>query len=206
MRLSQIAENDFVETVQDALLVSGLAPERLEIEMTEASVIDDQENGLLFTADDADSLVAAVHRVRADDALATTEGYAMPGVDLKLVTIEGGPAGVGEEGIPGPWLDGLCEWPRSTRWMQRLAQQGHLEAVVIRWIVTSRDHDTRTIANFVGREIQHTRRYSTDIDDVTAGRGDPHRFPGGRSGDRHGKAPGRLSARWYFFHSPGSSL
>ena len=33
-----------------------------------------------------------------DDALATTEGYAMPGVDLRLVTVEGEPAGTGEEG------------------------------------------------------------------------------------------------------------
>ncbi len=33
-----------------------------------------------------------------DDALAATEGYAMPGVDLKLVTVEGEPAGVGVEG------------------------------------------------------------------------------------------------------------
>ena len=33
-----------------------------------------------------------------DEALATTEGYAMPGVDLKLVTVDGEPAGAGEEG------------------------------------------------------------------------------------------------------------
>ncbi len=33
-----------------------------------------------------------------DEALATTEGYAMPGVDLKLVTVDGEVAGTGEEG------------------------------------------------------------------------------------------------------------
>ncbi|WP_436717363.1 ADP-ribosylglycohydrolase family protein [Roseiconus lacunae] len=29
-------------------------------------------------------------------------------------------AGVGPEGIPGEWLDGVWEWPRSVFWMQRL--------------------------------------------------------------------------------------
>jgi len=32
-------------------------------------------------------------------------------------------SGVGKEGIPCEWLDNLCEWPRTTRWMQRLARQ-----------------------------------------------------------------------------------
>jgi len=30
---------------------------------------------------------------------------------------------VGGEGIPEEWLDRLIEWPRSTRWMERLAAQ-----------------------------------------------------------------------------------
>lgn len=30
-------------------------------------------------------------------------------------------AGVGRTGIPAAWLDGLCEWPRSVSWMERLA-------------------------------------------------------------------------------------
>lgn len=29
-------------------------------------------------------------------------------------------AGVGREGIPIEWLDGICEWPRSVIWMQQL--------------------------------------------------------------------------------------
>ncbi|WP_164103535.1 ADP-ribosylglycohydrolase family protein [Candidatus Laterigemmans baculatus] len=32
-------------------------------------------------------------------------------------------SGVGREGIPKEWIDGLYEWPRSVRWMDRLAQQ-----------------------------------------------------------------------------------
>lgn len=32
-------------------------------------------------------------------------------------------ASVGREGIPSDWLDGLCEWPRSVEWMERLAEQ-----------------------------------------------------------------------------------
>ena len=32
-------------------------------------------------------------------------------------------AGVGREGIPAHWLEKLAEWPRSVRWMQRLAAQ-----------------------------------------------------------------------------------
>ena len=37
----QLAQGDFVELVGDALLASGLAPERLELEITEASMIED---------------------------------------------------------------------------------------------------------------------------------------------------------------------
>ncbi|PHQ34950.1 ADP-ribosylglycohydrolase family protein [Rhodopirellula bahusiensis] len=29
-------------------------------------------------------------------------------------------AGVGREGIPAEWIHGICEWPRSTAWMERL--------------------------------------------------------------------------------------
>ena len=32
-------------------------------------------------------------------------------------------AAVGRTGIPPEWIDGLCEWPRSVRWMERLATQ-----------------------------------------------------------------------------------
>jgi ADP-ribosyl-[dinitrogen reductase] hydrolase len=32
-------------------------------------------------------------------------------------------AGVGREGIPQAWLDGLCEWPRTSAWMERLARE-----------------------------------------------------------------------------------
>jgi ADP-ribosylglycohydrolase len=32
-------------------------------------------------------------------------------------------AAVGRQGIPGDWLDGLAEWPRSVAWMERLAAQ-----------------------------------------------------------------------------------
>ncbi|SDW40028.1 diguanylate cyclase (GGDEF) domain-containing protein [Albimonas donghaensis] len=37
----QLSQSDFVEQVGDALIASGLAPERLEIELTEASMIED---------------------------------------------------------------------------------------------------------------------------------------------------------------------
>lgn len=32
-------------------------------------------------------------------------------------------ARVGREGIPGEWLDGLCEWPRSLSWMEELGER-----------------------------------------------------------------------------------
>jgi len=32
-------------------------------------------------------------------------------------------AGVGPDGIPDDWLDGIYEWPRTVRWMQSLADQ-----------------------------------------------------------------------------------
>ena len=31
-------------------------------------------------------------------------------------------AGVGRDGIPNEWLDGIWEWPRSVAWMQRLGE------------------------------------------------------------------------------------
>jgi len=37
-------------------------------------------------------------------------------------------AGVGKPGIPPEWLDGLCEWPRTVPWMERLGRR--LGAVV----------------------------------------------------------------------------
>lgn len=37
-------------------------------------------------------------------------------------------AGVGKEGIPAQWLDGLIEWPRTAEWMERLGAQ--LESAV----------------------------------------------------------------------------
>ena len=42
----QIAEPSFVEQVADALMESGLDPRRLELEITEASIIDDHKNTL----------------------------------------------------------------------------------------------------------------------------------------------------------------
>ena len=32
-------------------------------------------------------------------------------------------AAVGKEGIPAPWLERLCEWPRSVGWMEQLGEQ-----------------------------------------------------------------------------------
>jgi len=32
-------------------------------------------------------------------------------------------SGVGKDGIPAEWLRGLCEWPRTVDWMERLATQ-----------------------------------------------------------------------------------
>lgn len=34
-------------------------------------------------------------------------------------------AGVGREGVPEVWLDGLAEWPRSVAWMKRVAECTH---------------------------------------------------------------------------------
>lgn len=39
--------------------------------------------------------------------------------------ITGGIVGsvVGKAGIPSPWLDRLCDWPRTVKWMERLGEQ-----------------------------------------------------------------------------------
>lgn len=58
-------------------------------------------------------------------AAAVTAVIACGGDADTTAAIVGGIVGasVGSEGIPQEWLDGLCEWPRSVRWMDRLAQQ-----------------------------------------------------------------------------------
>ncbi|MEJ6391891.1 EAL domain-containing protein [Gymnodinialimonas sp. 2305UL16-5] len=42
----QLAQPSFIESLSDILMSSGLAPERLELEVTEASIIDDQAHTL----------------------------------------------------------------------------------------------------------------------------------------------------------------
>lgn len=32
-------------------------------------------------------------------------------------------AGVGKQGIPAEWLDGLCEWPRNAAWIEKLGER-----------------------------------------------------------------------------------
>lgn len=59
----QLVQPSFVEHVADALMESGLAPERLELEITEASIIDDHKN----TLDVMSRLKAMGVRIAMDD-------------------------------------------------------------------------------------------------------------------------------------------
>jgi ADP-ribosylglycohydrolase len=34
-------------------------------------------------------------------------------------------AGVGKDGIPGEWIDGICDWPLSVGWIERLSWALH---------------------------------------------------------------------------------
>ncbi|WP_339950172.1 EAL domain-containing protein [uncultured Albimonas sp.] len=60
---AQLTQTDFVEQVSDALIAAGLAPERLEIELTEASLIADHGRMLEVMVE----LKAAGVRVAMDD-------------------------------------------------------------------------------------------------------------------------------------------
>ena len=60
---AQLTQTDFAEQVSDALLAAGLAPERLEIELTEASLIADHGRMLEVMVE----LKAAGVRVAMDD-------------------------------------------------------------------------------------------------------------------------------------------
>ena len=61
--------------------------------------------------------------LRQHDFRGAVEGIVSCGGDADTTAaIVGGVVGasVGRAGIPGPWLDGVAEWPRSTAWMARL--------------------------------------------------------------------------------------
>ena len=62
----------------------------------------------------------------ADDYDAAVQSVICCGGDTDTTAaIVGGIVGaaVGREGIRTAWIDGLCEWPRSVRWLTRLAEQ-----------------------------------------------------------------------------------
>ena len=68
----------------------------------------------------------AIHawlRHSGDFRTAIVETVACGGDTDTTAAIVGGivGAGVGKAGIPPEWIDGICEWPRSVDWMERLA-------------------------------------------------------------------------------------
>ena len=66
-----------------------------------------------------------VMRHPADYEAAVSEAILCGGDTDTLAAIVGSivGAGVGEEGIPQQWLNGVNDWPRSVGWMRRLAEQ-----------------------------------------------------------------------------------
>jgi ADP-ribosylglycohydrolase len=64
-------------------------------------------------------------RYPGDFRTAVEEVILLGGDTDTTAAIVGGLAGgtVGEGGIPGAWLDRLCEWPRSVPWLRRLADR-----------------------------------------------------------------------------------
>lgn len=67
--------------------------------------------------------VQAWLRYPEDLRRAVTETVACGGDADTMAAIVGGIVGsrVGRNGVPQDWLDGLCEWPRTVAWMERLA-------------------------------------------------------------------------------------
>lgn len=64
-------------------------------------------------------------RYPGDFRTAVEEVILLGGDTDTTAAIVGGLAGgtVGEVGIPGAWLDRVCEWPRSVSWLRRLADR-----------------------------------------------------------------------------------
>lgn len=62
---------------------------------------------------------------RRDFRSAVTSVIQCGGDTDSTAAIVGGIVGatVGKDGIPTEWLDGLCEWPRSVEWMERIGAQ-----------------------------------------------------------------------------------
>ena len=87
----QLVQPSFVETVADILLETGLSPDRLELEITEASIIDDQRN----TLDVMHRLKAMGVRIAMDDfgtgysSMATLQTFPFDKIKIDRSFIDG---------------------------------------------------------------------------------------------------------------------
>ncbi|MEC7258218.1 MAG: EAL domain-containing protein [Pseudomonadota bacterium] len=87
----QLVQPSFVETVADILLETGLSPDRLELEITEASIIDDQHN----TLDVMHRLKAMGVRIAMDDfgtgysSMATLQTFPFDKIKIDRSFIDG---------------------------------------------------------------------------------------------------------------------
>ncbi|TMV14729.1 putative bifunctional diguanylate cyclase/phosphodiesterase [Arenibacterium halophilum] len=87
----QLVQPSFVETVADILLETGLTPDRLELEITEASIIDDQRN----TLDVMHRLKAMGVRIAMDDfgtgysSMATLQTFPFDKIKIDRSFIDG---------------------------------------------------------------------------------------------------------------------
>jgi hypothetical protein len=75
-----------------------------------------------------DSVPVAIHAFltnQRDYRAAVSEVICCGGDADTTAAIVGGIVGaaVKKDGIPGDWLDKLCEWPRTVAWMEQLAIQ-----------------------------------------------------------------------------------
>ena len=131
-----VAGSDFLDQLRDSLGTDGD-----ELVSLIRSAVDSVENGRSTVAF-ADSIGLAkgvsgyiYHSVpvaihawlsnQRDFRAAVTQVVECGGDTDSTGAVVGGIVGaaVGRTGIPPEWIDGLCEWPRSVRWMERLATQ-----------------------------------------------------------------------------------
>lgn len=94
-----------------------------------------------YIYDTVPAALAVCSRHEDDYRAAVLEAISFGGDTDTVAAIVGGIVGarVGEAGIPGEWVDGVCDWPRSVGAMRRLAggervRLGYFELVGRNWV------------------------------------------------------------------------
>jgi ADP-ribosyl-[dinitrogen reductase] hydrolase len=113
--------DELVQLIRDG--VKSVEKDQTSLEFADSLALTKGVSGYVYH-----SVPVAVHawlRHQTDFRAAVTAVVECGGDTDSTGAIVGGIVGaaVGKAGIPAPWLQRLCEWPRTVRWMEQLGEQ-----------------------------------------------------------------------------------